>query len=369
MRRLGLAAIVTIAFGAAVTARDALADEDAGSPDPDAAILDAAQPDASEPDAGVSDASAAVIVSKPTFPSAEPSEEEAPPSLLAPTKPRRDPGELVLLYLVGIQWGGTLSFFIDAASRSDNPYAAASPIAYLGALATAGLGVALPPIVDALYGRRPGAAQTVTTSMLIGLAEGAAWNEYFSNRATTSFHTYTKDMYWIYGGETLGLVTGLTVASFVHTTHGGAAWVETTGLFGGLFAASIAAAATRPTAVTTNDEQRRNAGITGALAGIAGTATGVLTVNVLHPSALRVHLIDLGWLGGALIGGLGCLSNCKPADTYAALAVGSGLGFVGTFIATSWLPKDFGKGKPLPIHPYAMPSANGGFEVGFGGPL
>jgi hypothetical protein len=366
MRRLGLAAIVTIALGAAVTTRDALADEDAGSPEPDAAVLDgdAAQPEA---DAGVLDASAAVTSSRPTLAREEPSEEEAPPALLQPAKPRRDPGELVLLYLVGIQWGGTLSFFIDAASRSNNPYAAVSPVAYLGALATAGLGVALPPIVDAVYGHRPGAAQTVTTSMLIGLAEGAAWNEYFSNRATTSFHTYTKDMYWIYGGETVGLVTGLTVAAFVHTTHGGAAWVETTGLFGGLFAASIAAAATPAT--TPNDEQRRNAGITGALAGIAGTATGILTVNALHPSALRVHLIDLGWLGGAMVAGLGCLSGCKPQGTYAAMAIGSGLGFVGTFIATSWLPKDFGKGKPLPIHPYAMPASNGGFEVGFGGSL
>ncbi len=370
MKRLGLAAIVGIALASAVTTRTALADEDAGAPE-DAAIPDAGGPDAT------------TIATPPPPPPPPPPreftataapEEELPPP---PKKPRRGAGELPLLYMLGIQWGGTIAFVIDAAAEADHPYASASPVILLAPL-TAGVGVALPMLVDRLYGYKPGAAQTVSSSMLIGLAEGIAWNEYFSNRATTSFHTYTKDVLWVFGGETVGLATGLAVAAFEHTTHGGAAWVETTGLFGGFFAASVAGAISRYPSSPTNwtNEGNRNVGITGALMGLAGTAAGIATVDLLHPSILRVHLIDLGWLTGAIVPTIACFGSdsgtphrCSAPDTFMAAAIGSGIGFLGTYIATSWLPKDFGKDKPLPVHPYMMPSATGGIELGIGGSL
>jgi hypothetical protein len=356
MRRSGLAAIVVFAL-----ARSAVAQEDDGG-------TDASEPDATEVDAGVQPD----VTVQPIQPVFEASEypESTPPAPIVPAGPvRRQAGELVLLYVVSIQWGGTLSLFIDAMAQSGNAYAGVTAAGGLGALATGALGAGLPALIDLAFEKRNGVAQTVATGMLIGLGEGIAWNEYFANRATTSFHTYTKDMAWIFGGETLGLASGLVVAALVPTTPGRAAWVETTGLFGGLFAASVAGAASRASTYNQWDrEGNRNAGLAGAIVGLAGTATGIATADLLSPSVLRVHLIDLGWIGGAMIPGLACINHCNPSDSFAAIAVGSGIGFATTFLATAWLPKDLGRGaKPPPAMPYAVPTETGGVEIGFGG--
>jgi hypothetical protein len=209
--------------------------------------------------------------------------------------------------------------------------------------------------------------------MLIGLGEGIALNEYFSNRANTSFHTFTKDASWVFGATTLGLVTGLTVAAFVPTTPGRAAWVATTGLFSGVLAASVVGAVSRPSDPSTGfqREGRRDSAIAGAIAGGAGVVTGLSTATLLSPSELRVHLIDLGWIAGAVIPGLAC-NKCSAPDAFAAIAIGSTLGFTATFLATMSMKHD---GRPPSLHPtptitpYAMPLPTGGLEVGIAASL
>lgn len=286
----------------------------------------------------------------------------------------RDRAELMLMYFVTAQWGTTASFFVDALDQAPNPYASVNATAFLGTLASGPLGAGVGALIDSSFDRRRGVPTTVTTAMLLGVGEGLAWNEYFSNRSTTSFHTYTKDVATVFGFETAGLITGVIVARFVRTTPGRAAWVATTGLFGGFFAGAIAGAATRPANYPTTPWDRdgnRNVGITSAIAGIAGAASGIATATWLSPSGTRARIIDAGWIGGAFIPALACIGHCNAPDVFLAMSIGSGIGFIGTFLATAWLPKDGRPPSPNPaitFSPYAMPTV-GGVTVGIGGTL
>jgi hypothetical protein len=287
--------------------------------------------------------------------------------------PRRKAGELALLYVAGIGWGGSIGVFVDSLQYTDKPAASADPGVLLSVL-TAGVGILLPTVVDLAFDKRSGTAQTVASSMLLALGESIALNEYFSNRASTSFHTYTKDASWIFGGTTVGLVTGMTLAGLVHTTPGRAAWVETTGLFGGMFAASLTGAFSRPTGYPTFDrEGTRDVGLAGAIAGAAGIAVGLGTATYLSPSVLRVHLIDLGWIAPMAISAAAC-NKCSAPDTFAAMAISGGIGFGAAFLATMSLPEAWlrprpERRRPFDFAPYAMPLSTGGFEVGIGGSL
>ncbi len=285
----------------------------------------------------------------------------------APNHQRREAGEQTLLYLASIGWAGMIPIFFAGVGSADNAYAQVNIGVDLLVPLVAPVGLAIPPLVDLAYRKRRGVPQTITTSMLLGLGEGIALNEYFANRASTSFHTLTKDTAWIFGGTTLGLISGLTIAGFVPTTPGRAAWVATTGLFTGVLAASVAGAASRPSdpSIGFDSEGRRNVGIAGAIAGGAGIVTGLSTATLLSPSELRVHLIDLGWICGAVVSGLAC-NHCPAPDTFAAVGIGSAIGFTATFLATLPMKHD---GLPPSLHaiqfaPFAYPIASGGLQVG-----
>lgn len=293
--------------------------------------------------------------------------------LLPPPPPKRKAGELTLLYMAGIGWGGSIGVFADSLQYTSRPAASADPGVFV-ALFTAGAGCLLPTVVDVAFDKRPGAAQTVTSSMVLALGESIALNEYFSNRASTSFHTYTKDASWIFGGTTAGLATGLTLAALVHTTPGRAAWVETTGLFAGAFAASVAGAIARPpnSLAPYSGESIRDVGLSGAIAGAAGIAVGLSTATLLSPSVLRAHVIDLGWMLPTAISVVAC-AKCPAADTFTAAAIAGGVGFVATFLGTMTLPQvGLSSVRPpagITVMPYAVPISTGGFEIGLGGSL
>jgi len=285
--------------------------------------------------------------------------------------PKRDPNELVLLYLATIGWGGSASFFVDGLAQVSNPYASVTAWAFVFAPATAGLASALPNVIDRAFDRRPGVAQTVTTSMLLGLGEGIALNEFFSNRASDSFHSYAKDAAWAFGASTAGLFGGLAVAGLVRTTRGRAAWVATTGLFGGLFAASVVGAIARPDGYPSpsfDRDGRRDVGLAAAIGGAAGIAGGIATAKWIAPTVLRVHLIDLAWITGTSVAGLACIDRCDAPTTFAAMAAAGGGAFGATLALTSLLPRDDGVPAAHAPMPYASPLP-GGFQVGIGGYL
>ncbi|HEY1960192.1 MAG TPA: hypothetical protein VGH28_31500 [Polyangiaceae bacterium] len=288
----------------------------------------------------------------------------------APPPPKRDAAETSLLYITSMGWGAEMGVFFDGLGQASNVYAKASLVELIAVPATAGIGAVLPTIVDIAYHRRRGVPQTITSGMLLGLGEGLALNEYFANRSESSFHTFTKDAAWTFGGTSAGLVVGLVTASFVHATPGEAAWVATTGLFGGLFAGSIAGAASRPAGYPNPSFDRaglRDVGITAAIGGFAGIAGGIATAKWLGPSELRVHLVDLGWIAGMALPGLACLDKCDAPMTFALMAIGGGIGFGSVFALTSLLPKHHEPSSAPPILPYASPLPGGGLQIGFGG--
>ena len=278
---------------------------------------------------------------------------------------RRDAGEAALLWVTSIAWMGAATPFFDGLGLAKYPYATASFAVLLTPL-SAGFGVIIPIGVDAAFGKRPGAAQTVTSAMLLGLGEGIALNEYFSNLTVTSFHTYTKDTSWIFAAPGAGLITGLVIDAFVTTTPGRAAWVATTGLFTGIMTGSVVGALEQQG--TWGREGNRDVGIAAAIGGAAGIGAGIVTSRFLSPSQGRVHLIDLGWIAGATIPGLACINHCSAQGTFAAVAFGGAAGFTTAFIATAWMPRHV-RGHDLPgVAPYILP-LDKGVSVGIGGAL
>ena len=283
------------------------------------------------------------------------------------TTAKRDPGEISLLYVTGIGWGVSAGVALDGLANSGNAYAGANPfvLAVVCPLTGSVLGAGVGFGVDQAFHKRPGAAQVVTTSMLLGLGEGIALDEYFSNRSQTSFHTYTKDAAWVFLGPAVGLATGLAVDALVHTTPGRAAWVETTGLFTGFMAASIVGAAHS----SFGREGNRDVGLAWAIGGAAGIAGGVASARWLSPGSLRVHLVDLGWITGMVAPALACIDHCSPEDTFLAMAVGGAVGFAGAFLATGWMPRHI-RGHDLPpVAPVVTPTDHGGLTVGLAGML
>jgi len=276
----------------------------------------------------------------------------------------RSKGELAQLYVVSIGWAASAAVFIDALQYTDRPYASADFGVFAGVL-TASAGAIIPFGVDTAFGRRPGAAQVVATSMVLGLGEAIALNEYFANRSVSSFHSYTKDATWVFVGPGVGLVTGFVVDALVHTTPGRALWVETTGLFGGVFIGSLVGAAHTGTFAR---EANRDVGLASAIGGVAGIATGIATSRWISPSSLRAYLVDAGFISGAAIPALACIGKCSAQGAFAAIAIGGGLGFGMTLLSTAWLPREV-RGTLPKIDPYVMPVVGGGVTFGVGGSL
>ena len=276
----------------------------------------------------------------------------------------RSKGELAQLYVVSIGWAGSAAVFADALQYGDRPYASADFGVFLGIL-TAGAGAIIPVTVDAAFGRRPGAAQVVATSMVLGLGEAIALNEYFANRSVSSFHSYTKDAAWVFAGPAVGLVTGFVVDSLVRTTPGRALWVETTGLFGGVFIGSLVGAAQPGTFAR---ESSRDVGLASAIGGFAGIATGIATSRWISPSSLRAYIVDAGFIGGAALPALACVGKCSAQGSFAAIAIGGGVGFTTALLSTAWLPREI-RGTLPKIDPYVMPVVGGGVTFGVAGSL
>lgn len=296
---------------------------------------------------------------------------------LSPTPRRARPtgDEWAMLYLTSIAYGGSAGMFVDGLAQHGNAYATASLAVALTVPVGAGLGAVGVAVVNGLVPIRRGVPQTVATGILLGLGEGLALDEWSSNRASTSFHTYTKDTAWIFGTATVGLVSGIVVSTVVKTTPGRASWVATTGLFGGVFAGSIAGALSPQSSFGTkgiNAEGNRAVGLTAAIAGLAGAGAGLASATALSPSSGRVHLIDLGWMLGTILPGAACAgAKCNTPGVFGAMAVGGGVGFVGTFLLTMGMRQQGlaeGTDPFQGVTPYVSPTA-GGMQFGLSGPL
>ncbi len=308
-------------------------------------------------------------------------EPTAPGRLPAPAvhrdRTRRSADELVLLYVGAVGHGILTGFFVDSLTKNGNPTAGASVAGLLLGAGFAGANVTAVALLDNAHLLRYGVPQSMFAGAMIGLGEGVAWNEWAGNRAKSSFHSYTKDMAYIWTMTTGGAVIGAIAGSAVRTTPGRSTWVYDVSFASGLFAAGLAGAASGDTALKdhsgTSNEANRNVGLSAALAGLGGLGAGIFTAGPLSMSSGRAHLIEAGWLGGSLFaGGLCGAYSCSPTGAFAAMAIGDAVGFVGTFFATIGMKPD-----PLSEHepdkgmsfvPMITPT-NGGLQIGLAGSL
>lgn len=145
-----------------------------------------------------------------------------------------------------------------------------------------------------------GVAQSISTGITIGFAEGVAWTLW--NQARVRFDDEWEEdtvMYLIWGAGTLGAIAGGVIGSRYGTTPGRVSLMGSASLWSGLVLGMTAAA-------FPEDEKKDDWGFGVAAIGLtAGAIGGVILGREVSPSPARVRFLDLGGISGALVfGGL-----------------------------------------------------------------
>ncbi|MBI5515686.1 MAG: hypothetical protein HY909_18030 [Deltaproteobacteria bacterium] len=289
-----------------------------------------------------------------------------------PADARRGPAprssfELVTLYGTGLAFGGGTGLWVDALAEIDNARAGVW-IPLLGA----GLGVLGAYALDRGEPLRAGRATAMNTGMLLGAAAGLsvalqhhdsidietdrcfgtgslACDARFSDRWRARGIATSM---WL--GAGLGLGLGYGVSALTDSSPGSASYVLSAGAWGGLLGLF--------------------AGILGRfdnslgafwLAGSGvGTAAALATAHVLRPTQAQTRWLDLGVLGGGLLGlGAAVLVDQNLSDRVVPLALIE-LGMVGGGLTAFLLSRSLdarGRARTRAHHvPGVLPLTGGG---------
>jgi len=254
------------------------------------------------------------------------------------TSSRRTTDEISILYtnaaVYGLGTGLTLATLTE-------PNTAAGAI--LPALGLAGAAVGAVGIVDqSSRSFAYGVPQSIVSGMYIGLEEGLTWVLWNQARANQESQWETSAVSTlIWSSATAGAAIGGVVGTLRGTTPGRASFVGSTALWTGAIAGLTAAA------VTKTDDTRDDHGMLAAAIGVsAGALGGMVTAGPVSPSIARVRLLDLGAVGGGLVGaGLywaAADSAADPRATAASLSLGIGAGLGVAWMATRGMARDLG---------------------------
>jgi hypothetical protein len=181
----------------------------------------------------------------------------------------------------------------------------------------------------------------------------------------------------LWGGATLGGIVGGLIGALGSPTPGRSSFTASSGLWTGVLSAFAASALE-----SRKGHRSQSAYLVGDIAYNAGLLAGIALGPSIAPSVARVRFVDLGGLGGALLGGGGYALLAHSTDSrgsLAAAAVGGVLGLGLTWWATSGMPADqshdelrrAGGHKPaaaISLHPTLAPT-RGGFIAGVLGQL
>jgi len=143
----------------------------------------------------------------------------------------------------------------------------------------------------------------------------------------------------LWGGASLGAIGGGVVGSIRQPTPGRVSFTLSASLWGGLVS-SFAATALSP------DEQRRteHAFMAGLVGYNVGLASGLIFAPSIAPSVARVRFVDLGGIGGGLIGAgmytLAAGEGERSRASFGASSLGAALGLGLSWWATSGMPSD-----------------------------
>jgi hypothetical protein len=181
----------------------------------------------------------------------------------------------------------------------------------------------------------------------------------------------------LWAGSTLGAAVGGLLGAIRRPTPGRVSFTASAGIWTGVLSAFAASAV---------ESQRSHRGQTayavGAVGYNVGLLSGILFGPSIAPSAARVRFVDLGGLGGALLGagGYALFSHTNNSrGNLAGAAIGGTLGVALSWWATSGMPPDhshdqlrpvLGSNAPSPsdIKPTLVPLP-GGFMAGLTGRL
>src|SRR6185369_14931296 len=269
----------------------------------------------------------------------------------------RSTGEMTFLYSTAFVYGLGTSAWVALMTQPKNLGGAILPFAVLTTAAVGGVSLA-----DSYRPFRKGVPQSIASGAYLGFGEGI-WlvgiqHAGAARRDDGSAWDGKPVASALWGGATLGALGGGLVGALRQPTPGRVSFTLSTSLWGGL-ATSFAAAA------FSADESRRTelafkAGMVGYNVGLAGA---LIFAPSIAPSVARVRFVDLGGIGGGLIGaGLYTLAagGGESRASLGAASAGTILGLGLTWWATSDMPSDPPKqGRSLALLPSFVRTQNG----------
>lgn len=288
--------------------------------------------------------------------------------------PRRTRDEISILYASAFLYGlGTGAWFL-LQTQPDTALTATLPFAGITALPVITLA-----IVDGHHPLPLGLPHGITAGLYLGLGESIWIVGYQHARAdrldasggAAARWTGDEVASWMWGGATLGAITGGALATGLVTTPGRISFTASTttwsGVIGGLTAAAI---------LPDNDRRTESALLAAGASYNVGLLGGAIFASAVSPTVTRVRFADLGGVGGGLVvGGLYLSLAHRDADPRIGLGVtaaGAATGLAMGWILTSKMPRE----EPQPSAPTAairaqplvMPVLGGGV-VGVTGTL
>jgi hypothetical protein len=262
--------------------------------------------------------------------------------------------ELSLLYTSALIYGLGTSAWVALVTKPKSLGAAALPFA---AITTAS--VAAVALSDQHRPFRRGVPQSISVGLYLGFGEGiwlvAIQHAQASRGDASRWHSETvATVLWT--GATLGGVAGGVLGALRQPTPGRVSFTASASLWGGLLG-SFGAAAIEPTA----ERRTQSALLSGAIGYNAGLIGGVVFAPRIAPSLARVRFVDLGGIGGGLIGagsyGLFAGDSSKTQLSLGATAIGAAAGLGLAWWATSEMPSDPAKPRASSVSGSLFPFA------------
>jgi hypothetical protein len=279
----------------------------------------------------------------------------------------RTSDELSILYSTAFLYGLGTSAWIVLLTKPENLAGAILPFAGLTGGAVAGVAIA-----DGYLPFRKGVPHAIAAGLYLGFGEGLWVVGYQNARAAR-----VGSPQWgseavsttLWAGATLGGIAGGLVGASREPTPGRVSFVSSAGTWLAL-TSGFAAAGLQP--------DRGLRGETAYLAGGAGLTVGMLSAIAiapsLAPSVARVRFVDLGAIGGGLLGaGTYAIiaesdANARGGLGSAAIGIAAGVGL--TWWLTSDMPND-PPDRPKPnaaVRPLFAPTQDG-WMAGISGEL
>jgi hypothetical protein len=273
-----------------------------------------------------------------------------------------------VLYTSAVAYGLGTSGWVVLLLEPQSLVGAGLPFALLTSVSVGGVAFA-----DSYRPFRRGVPHSIATGLYLGVGEGA-WIVGFQHAGATRRN---DDSRWaassvasvLWAGSTAGGLVGGLVGAWREPTPGRTSYVGSAAIWSGLTVGFVGAAIER-------DARTRGevAFLIGGVAYNLGIIGAVATAPAVAPSIARVRFVDLGTLGGGLLGAgiyaVAAESRATPRGGLASAAAG----MVGGLGLTWWLTRDMPRDPPgsgvrnTALSPTFTPRP-GGFVFGIAGEL